>query len=215
MADAVKRPSAEAYQQALDFYRTGASLEQIGERLGLDDAQLEHLEHEGWPETHDAEPLPSLRSQILDRFTRLRAGELDLFAAVAEAGGLTAKERGRTMAAAANIEKAIVFKWARTVQTLMSEPASEIADFALPKSVIESLAALRRLQDPRVDLNFVRVFALGNRKNSGKDGEGDGDSLEDAIMRDLADLDDDELEEYVRTGRKPSRQRELPFTEAR
>jgi hypothetical protein len=201
-----RRPTSEVYQQALDYYRTGTSIETIGERLGLDAGQLEQLEHDGWPAGDDGPKLLPLRAQVLERLTRVRAGELDTLAAVADSGGRTAPIRASTAHAAAKVENAILMAWMRKVSPLVKGQSEDPSAFALSKPVLDTLLALRRCQDISVDLRYARFFAISQ---GGKAEDGDGDSWEAAIVRDLAELSPEDLDEYVRTSKLPSRQRDL------
>ena len=210
MAAVTTRPTAEQYQQALDYYRTGTSIETIGERLDLDPEQLEQLEHEGWPALDkDHPPLAALRAEVLARLTRIRAGELDVLAAVAESAAKTSTQRARTSIIAAQIESAIVSQWGRAVTELMRGGNPKAEDLCMPKAVLDNLRALRGLQDPDVDRGFVDIFVkMGGRE---PEGAGGGDSLEDAIVRYLVGLTPEEQTEYAMTGKLPKRQQELQF----
>lgn len=218
---ALIRPSAEEYQQALEYYRTGTALDVIAERLGIDVDVLDKLEHEGWPAEGDLPALVALRAQVLERRTRIHAGELDLLTAVAETASKTASIRSRTAQLYAQIENAIATTWAKSVTKTMKAgvvptiardgtPTTrpvEAIDLAQSKTVTDTLKALRAMQDPGVDRSFVDIFV----KMSGRGDDGAGESLEDEITRDLLGLSREQLEVYVATGKIPPRQQELPF----
>lgn len=211
MGPMISRPTLAQYQQVLEYYKTGQTLESIAERLGLSIETLEHLETDGWPdEEADGEKrpaMPALRSQVLDRLTRVRAGELDLLTAIAEMASKTAITRSRSGQLYAQIENAIVSTWAKQVQAAMKDPAVEIATLLQPKHTLDNLKALRQLQDPTVDKSFVDIFV----RMSGRGPEDGGSSLEEEIVRDLAGLSKEELETFVVTGKVPARQQELAF----
>jgi hypothetical protein len=203
-----RRPTLEEYRQALDYYRTNTSIEVIGERLGLDALTLEQLEHDGWPADGEQPALNALRAEVLSRLTRIRTGQLDLLASVTDAAAKTAAQRGRTSIIASQIENAIVSTWGQSVTEAMRRPgATNVADLCMPKLVLENLRALRALQDPDVDRGFVDIFV----RTAARDQDGQGQSFEDAVVEDLADLTPDEQTEYALTGKKPKRQQELPF----
>jgi hypothetical protein len=218
---ALTRPTAEEYDQALQYYRTGAALDVIADRLGLDLDVLEQLENDGWPEEDGKPALAALRTYVLERLTRIRAGELDLLTAVAETASKTAAIRSRTTVMYSMIENAIVSIWnkeaarimiAGKITTVDSEGKSttrpiEPSDLTVSKGVLDNLKALRALQDPEVDRGYVDIFV----KMGGRDPEDGGESLEDTITRDLLGLTKEQLEVYVATGKMPSRQQELPF----
>jgi hypothetical protein len=218
---ALTRPTAEEYDQALQYYRTGAALDVIADRLGLDLDVLEQLENDGWPEEDGKPALAALRTYVLERLTRIRAGELDLLTAVAETASKTAATRSRTTVMYSMIENAIVSIWnkeaarimiAGKITTVDSEGKSttrpiEPSDLTVSKGVLDNLKALRALQDPEVDRGYVDIFV----KMGGRDPEDGGESLEDTITRDLLGLTKEQLEVYVATGKMPSRQQELPF----
>jgi alkylated DNA nucleotide flippase Atl1 len=208
------RPNAATYQQALDFYRTDTAIETIGERLGLDADTLEQLENEGWPATAREPELPALRLQVLERLTRIRAGQLDTYAQLVEAAAETSKTRKRTAVLASQIENAILSAWAARVTKATSGKAKtmdtvELDQLVVPASVRESLLALRRAQDPSHDRRYIEIFRRMSERDENENGN--GESWEDAIMRDLSGLTPEELEHYVETREKPKRQRELPF----
>jgi hypothetical protein len=220
-AMALIRPTAEEYDQALQYYRTGAALDVIAERLGLDLDVLDQLENDGWPEGDGQPALAALRTHVLERLTRIRAGELDLLTAVAEAASKTSAIRSRTAQMYAQIENAMASSWAREATRIMKagtvqavgldgKPTTrsvEASDLTVSKSVLDNLKVLRALQDPEVDRGFVDIFV----KMGGRDPEGGGESLEDTITRDLLGLSKEQLEVYVATGKMPPRQQELPF----
>jgi hypothetical protein len=215
------RPTAEEYEQALQYYRTGAALDVIAERLGLDLDVLDQLENDGWPEIDGQPALAALRTHVLERLTRIRAGELDLLTAVAEAASKTSAIRSRTAQMYAQIENAMASSWAREATRIMKtgtvqavgldgKPTTrsvEASDLTVSKSVLDNLKVLRALQDPEVDRGFVDIFV----KMGGRDPEDGGESLEDTITRDLLGLSKEQLEVYVATGKMPPRQQELPF----
>jgi hypothetical protein len=220
-AMALIRPTAEEYDQALQYYRTGAALDVIADRLGLDLDVLEQLENDGWPEEDGKPALAALRTYVLERLTRIRAGELDLLTAVAETASKTAAIRSRTAQMFAQIENAMASTWAKEVTRVMkagtvptvaldgspTTRAIEAGDLTVSKGVLDNLKALRALQDPEVDRGYVDIFV----KMGGRDPEDGGESLEDTITRDLLGLTKEQLEVYVATGKMPSRQQELPF----
>lgn len=217
MSVTLTRPTQEQYSQALEYYRTGATLEIIAERLDLELDVLEHLESEGWPEDGDLPALPALRSQVFERLTRIRAGELDLLTSVAETASKTSPTRSRTGQLYAQIEYAIVSLWSKQVHKVMKSGRVEVepgrmrdvepSDLVVPKTILDNLKALRALQDPEIDRGFVDIFV----KMKGRGPEDGGSSLEDEIVRDLAGLSKEDLEVYVQTGKIPERQQELPF----
>jgi hypothetical protein len=208
--DAVRRPSAKEYQQALDLYRTNAGPEAIADALGWNEATVEQLIEVGWPASDDGPALMRLRSAIRDRLTRVRAAELDVIQQHAETAGKTAPVRARTIEAAAQIENAIMSAWGRhTVELMREDSKATAADLCMPKVVLDNLRALRSAQVAEVEARSVEIFA---RSASRGPDEGES-SLEDQIYGDLAEMTPEEQAEYSRTGRKPSRQQELPFTE--
>lgn len=213
---AALRPTRKQYDAALDYFRTGQPLEQIGERLGLDAEQLDQLEHDGWPAIGDgkgeSEAMPALRAQVLDRLVRLRAGELDTLSSIVDGASKTSATRAKTAIVAAQIENAIATAWGRAVTAAMKDPSLEGAELLekllTSKHVHENLRALRRMQDPMVDLRYTAIFHRASAKGGDDDGKG-GDSLEAEIIKDLAKLTNEEADEYARTGKLPSRQQEL------
>ncbi len=212
MAAVMPRPTQAQYDQALDLYRTNAGPEAIAEALDWDEAMVEHLIERGWSAGADGPALTRLRSAIRERITRMRAAELDLLQLHAETAGKIAPVRARTMVAAAHVENAIMTAWAKHVTDAMKVGGGKVehvTDLCMPKSVLDNLRALRAAQVADVEGKSVEIFARAASR-----GPDDGESsLEDQIYGDLADMTPEEQAEYSRTGRKPSRQQELPFTE--
>ena len=210
--DPVSRPTQAQYDQALDLYRTNAGTEAIADALGWTEDMVAKLIEVGWPAHGEQPALPRLRSAIRDRITRTRAAELDVLQQHAETAGRIAPVRSRTMIAAAHVENAIMSAWGQIVTKRMKEAAGQAVapeDLCMPKVVLDNLRALRAAQVADVDAKSVEIFARAASR-----GPDDGESsLEDQIYGDLAEMTPEEQAEYSRTGRKPSRQQELPFTE--
>ena len=134
------------------------------------------------------------------------------FRQLAETAGKIAPIRARTMVAAAHIENALMTSWARDVTDKMKGGGGKVEnvlELCMPKAVIDNLRALRAAQIADVESRSVEIFARAASR-----GPDDGESsLEDQIYGDLAEMTPEEQAEYSRTGRKPSRQQELPFSE--
>lgn len=214
----IARPSPEQYAQALGYYSANIPIETIGERLGIDDVALAVLENDGWPADVEANlpAMPALRVQVLQRIARMRGGQLDTLAALAETASKIGPTRSKTTQTAAQIENALISVWGRIVTTAMKDASTKtdaaallqlLTSMAVPKSVQDCLKTLRTLQEPTIERGFVEVFS----KAGGDTDDGRKDSLEESIIRDLAELSPAELDDYVRTGKLPSRQGELDF----
>jgi hypothetical protein len=209
------RPSSDEHARALELYRAGIPIERIAETTGLSLEVIEQLENEGYPSVDGLPALPSFRSSIQDRVVRARNSELDHAQTIAESASATGSLRAKTALMAARIEHTLVASWFEkvsiSVKAAGGRPPADPSVLTAPKDVLASLRALRQAQDPAVDSKFGELFR--SFRSETPEGEHKGSVWDEAKLRELEGLSPEEQDEYARTGRKPSPQREL-FAEA-